>query len=180
MPPTYPVVFAPHHSTGMSPVMAKTTTTPETVDSDVNDVVFSDTDLRGITSFEDALRLAAEKYGSVIDAADEIGSGFVMLDDKDKLVNEPFVIISYTFPEGDFRNDDGELSHFAVMRVVTKHGDRFVVTDGSHGIYSQLDEFYVRSGRKGGLLVGGGLRKSTYETEINGVMQPATTYYLNV
>lgn len=160
--------------------MAKATADVETVDETMTDVNFSDTELRSVSSFEDAMRLAAEKYGSVIDAADEIGSGFVMLDNKDKLVGEPFVILSYSFPEGDYRDADGNIGHFAVMRVVTKHGDRFVVTDGSHGIYSQLDEFHVRSGRKGGILVNGGLRKSEYETEINGVMQPAVTYYLNV
>lgn len=152
----------------------------ETISDAMPDIAFSDTELRNITSFDEAVRLAAEKFGGVVDAADEIGSGFVMLDDKSKLVGEPFIIISYSFPEGDYRNETGEMSHFAVLRLVTKHGDRYVITDGGHGIYSQLDEFHVRSGRQGGLLVNGGLRRSDYETEVNGQMQPATTYYLNV
>lgn len=161
--------------------MAKATAAAdETIDETMEDVNFSDTELRGISSFEDAMRLAAEKYGDVIDAADEIGSGFIMLDNKDKLVGEPFVILSFAFPEGDFLDEDGNPGHFAVVRLVTKHGDRFVVTDGSHGIYQQLEDFHIRSGRSGGLVVSGGLRKSEYKTEVNGVMQPAVTYYLNV
>lgn len=161
--------------------MAKATASArETVDETVASVSFSDAELRGISSFEDALRLAEEKYGDVIDAAEEIGSGFVMLDNKDKLVGEPFVILSFAFPEGDFLDENGNPGHYAVVRLVTKHGDRLVLTDGSHGIYQQLEDFHIRSGRTGGLLVSGGLRKSEYKTEVNGVMQRAVTYYLNV
>lgn len=161
--------------------MAKATASArETVDETVTSVNFSDAELRGISSFEDALRLAEEKYGSIIDAAEEIGSGFVMVDNKDKLVGEPFVILSFSFPEGDFLDENGNPGHYAVVRLVTKHGDRLVLTDGSHGIYQQLEDFHIRSGRTGGLLVNGGLRKSEYKTEVNGVMQRAVTYYLNV
>lgn len=151
----------------------------DAIDVDQN-VSFSDTELRGITSYEDALRLVETKYGDVVDAADEIGSGFVLLSDKNKLVGEPFVILSLNFIEGDYRNDLGEKTYYVAARVVTKHGDRFVLIDGSAGIYIQLDDWHVRSGRSGGMVVSGGLRKSEYETEINGQMQPATTYYLNV
>lgn len=168
--------------------MAKAAQRDETVSETVSDNAekfgdegmtrFSDTDLRNISSFEDAIRLAEQAYGSVVDATDEIGSGFIMLDNKDRLCDVPFLILSVSFPEGDYRNPDtGEMSHFAVVRLVTQTGDRFVVTDGGHGIYSQLDEFVVRSGRTGGILVKGGLRKSEYDHPEHG---RSVTYYLNV
>lgn len=150
-------------------------------DSAIADTVFSDTELRGITSFEDALALVQETYGDVLDAADEIGSGFVLLKDKNKLVDVPFIILSFSFPEGDFTDENGLKSHFSVMRVVTERGDRYVVVDGSTGIYDQLDQFYGRSGRNGGMMVKGGLRRSDYEyTDAQGKTSPASTYYLNV
>lgn len=148
---------------------------------DTGAVTFADAELRGITSFEAAIAAVEGKFGSVADASEEIGSGFVMLDDKEKLIGETFIIVSFSFPQGDYRDDNGELSHFAVARLVTQRGDRYVITDGGHGIYSQLDEFAVRSGRAGGLLVRGGLRKSEYEyVNDKGITQPAVTYYLNV
>lgn len=154
--------------------------TPEIAD-ELDSATFSDAELRGIGSFEEAMALASDKFGGIVDAASEIGSGFVMLDNKDKLIGEPFIILSMSFPEGDFRDADGVTSHFVVARLVTQHNDHFVITDGGHGIYSQLDEFYVRSGKSGGILVKGGLRKSEYEyTDDKGNVSPAVTYYLNV
>lgn len=154
----------------------------EMFESDRNTVTFSDTELRGIGSFAEALALVETKYGDVIDASSEIGSGFVILEDKDALLNVPFVILSYAFPEGDRVDAHGIARHYSLMRVVTKHNEHFVVTDGGTGIYEQLDEYYVRSGRKGGLLVERGLRKSeyVYTDPTTGEVSPATTYYLNV
>lgn len=152
----------------------------ETADA-LDSAVFSDTELRGIGSFEEAMALASDKFGDVLDASAVIGSGFIMLEDKDKLLNETFLILSTSFPEGDFRDADGVASHFAVVRLVTARNDHYVITDGGHGIYSQLDEFSVRTGRSGGILVKGGLRKSEYEyTDDKGNVSPAVTYYLNV
>lgn len=142
---------------------------------------FSDAELRGADSFDAAVALATATFGGVIDASTEIGSGFVMLTSKDRLVNEPFVILSFSFHEGDYlRGDTGEKGFFVAVMLVTKRNERFVMIDGGAGIYSQLDDFYVRTSRSGGMLVNMGLRKSEYETEIDGRMQPATTYYLNV
>lgn len=160
--------------------MAKSTNAPESVSTDV-ELRISDAQLRDISSFEDAIRLAESVYGSVVDASEEIGSGFVMLENKDRLTDVPFLILSCSFPEGDYRNEIGELSKFAVVRLVTDKGDRLVITDGGHGVFTQLSELNERTGRSGGILVKGGLRRSDYSYEdANGVTQPATTYYLNV
>lgn len=139
---------------------------------------FSDSELRSVDSFEAALALAAAEYGSVIEAADEIGSGFVMLDNKDRLIGERFVILHMSFPEsGTFRNDLGEFVHFVAAMIVTERNDRYVLIDGGTGIYAQLDEWFVRSGRPGGLVVNG-LRKSEYDLPDGS--GKGTTYYLNV
>jgi hypothetical protein len=146
-----------------------------------NDNTFTDAQLRSVDSFEAALALASQEYGDVLDAADEIGSGFVNLDNKDRLIDTTFLILSFAISEGDFRGDDGFLQHFASVRVVTRAGEKFWFTDGGTGIYRQLEDLAVRSGRKGGILVNNGLRKSEYEFEDSkGNMQPGVTYYLNV
>lgn len=143
---------------------------------------FTDADLRGIASFEDALALATATYGDVVDATDEIGSGFVRLDNKSRLIDTPFVIMSFALSEGDYIDGGtGVKQHFASVRVVTRSGDKYWFTDGGTGIYRQLEDMSVRSGRNGGILVDGGLRKSEYQFEdSDGNMQPGTTFYLNV
>lgn len=122
---------------------------------------FDDATLRGISSFEDAMRLAADTYGSVIGDADlELGNGFRVAtdDDKARLVNVPFIILTYTFNDGDY----GE---FATMMVITSpNGDRLIVNDGSTGIFSQLLDIMKTTNRTGGIFIERGLRVSEYAT----------------
>jgi hypothetical protein len=146
-----------------------------------NSQPFSDADLRSVTSFDEALELAQREYGDVLDATDEIGAGFVELKDKSRLVDVPFVILSFTINEGDFRNEHGQLQYFCACRVVTRSGDKYWFTDGGTGIYQQLEDLAVRSRRMGGILVPRGLRESKYEwTDEYGNQQPGITHYLNV
>lgn len=150
-------------------------------DAVADDPNFSDAELRTISSFEDALALAEHTFGDVLDATTEIGSGFVRLENKDRLCDETFIILSFSLTEGDFIGDDGFKQHFAAVRVVTKSGGKYWFTDGGTGIYRQLEDLKTRSNRGGGILVNNGLRKSTYEWEDDkGNMQPGVTYYLNV
>jgi hypothetical protein len=145
------------------------------------DAHFSDVQLRGVSSFEEAMQLATETFGDVLDAADEIGSGFVKLENKDRLVDTEFVILSYSMSEGDFRDTDGFLQHFVSARIVTRAGEKFFFTDGGTGIYRQLEDLAVRSGRTGGIHVKNGLRRSEYTwVDKNGNDQPGVTHYLNV
>lgn len=139
--------------------------------SDVYDV----TELRGISSFEDALALAQEKMGDTINAEKELGTGFRVLNgpDKDRLLGVTFIILSMDFNEGD----QGD---FVSFLCVTEDGNKYVVNDGSTGIFKTLDEYRLRGGKPGALLVNGGLRKSEYEKEVEGKMTKAVTYYLNV
>lgn len=129
-------------------------------------------DLRAVTSFEDAARLLAEHGVAVADATTEIGDGFTLLDDKSALLNVPFLALQWTFAAGDFGPD----SEFVVMRVLTSNGDKFIITDGGTGLYQQVRDYYDRTGSDGGLLVRRGLRKSEYDNEHG----HGVTFYLNV
>lgn len=136
--------------------------------SDVYDV----TELRGISSFDDAKRLASSRFEDLDNASDVMGSGFAVLNgaDKTRLIGVPFIILSMDFNEGD-------QGPFVSFLVVTKDNAKYVVNDGSSGIYAQLDEWYLRTSKAGGIVVEGGLRKSDYVHEVYG---PSTTFYLNV
>lgn len=135
-------------------------------------------DLRGIESFDDALRLMQEAGIEVEDAADAIGDGFVLLDSKSILEDVPLVFLTWS-------ESSGEQGEYTVARVVAKMPNgtvgKFVVVDGSStGIHFQLKE-YSRShgGKVGGLTAFGGLRVSNYEVEVDGKTQAATTVYIN-
>lgn len=141
--------------------------------------VFTDTDLRGIDSFEAAIQAAERQYGAIVEASDEIGSGFVILENKDRLIDNRFIILHMTFPTSKtYRNPDtGEYVSFVSCHIVTANNERYILIDGGAGIYAQLDEWSVRSNRSGGLVVNG-LRKSEYDLPDGS--GKGTTYYLNV
>lgn len=132
--------------------------------------------LAGIVSFEDAVALAREAYGvdNVVEAADVLGDGFKMLENKVTLIGVPFFAVSWNFVQGDH----GE---YVICRVITQDNQKLIITDGSRGIREMLANYSKSSGRYGGLFVRKGLRKSdyTYEDE-KGVTQNATTFYLDV
>lgn len=143
--------------------------TPESANRNAS--LYSDTELRGISSFEEAKRLATEKFGSIDDATEVMGTGFTVLNgkDKDKLVKVPFVILSMDFNTGD-------QGPYVSFLCVTEDDRKYVVNDGGTGIYKQLDEWMVRTGKGGGLFVNG-LRKSEYDHPEHG---RSTTYYLSI
>lgn len=147
-------------------------------------------DLRAITSFQDAQRLLEANQVELLDASTEIGDGFTLLDNKDVLVDIPFIALTWVFSDGDYPVIDekgvpqvdpetGEpiMGKFCTMRVVTGDGKKFIVNDGGTGIAKQLLGFEQRTGRSVGLLVQKGLRKSSYNHPIYGA---GTTHYLNV
>lgn len=150
----------------------ETTISGEAVKKVRNSDRYDITELRGVTSFADAKGLAEAKFGELDNAADAMGSGFSVLNggDKARLIGVPFVILSMDFNSGD-------QGPFVSFLIVTKDNAKYVVNDGSSGIYAQLDEWFVRTAKAGGMLVEGGLRKSDYDHPIYG---PATTFYLNV
>lgn len=116
-----------------------------------------DQDLRGVQSYDDAMQLAEAINGAVIDISEELGSGFALLEDKDKLQKTEFVIIQWRFTAGDFGG-------FVSAAIVTRGGDKFIINDGSTGIMKQLMDLSQRRKQFGGLRVAHGLRKSQYPT----------------
>lgn len=143
--------------------------------------VFDMTTLRDLDDFDAAMALLVEEYGTVEDAEKVIGTGFTLLDKhgKARLVGEPFLVLHVIFPESrEYRNDEGSPLHYCVAHIMTKDGRKFVLIDGGTGVYPQLEEWAVRTGRQGGLYVGAGLRESTYELP-DGTGE-GTTYYLAV
>lgn len=143
----------------------------------------SDDQLRSIKSFDDALALASELYdGEVHSITEELGNGFTVLstEDKDRLINVPFIIIGTRFNQGK----EGE---FVTIALTTKSGEKYIINDGSTGIFRQLagdpsagePGLVERTGRPGGWYVPCGLRRSDYEVEVDGKVRSATTYYLD-
>lgn len=120
---------------------------------------FDDALLRGITSFEDAVKLAADVWGGITTAGEHIGNGFSVVpkDQKSRLIGVGFVILAMKFHEGDH----GE---YVSMLLVTANGDRLILNDGSTGIYYQARDLVDVTGKSGGFSVSDGLRLSEYDT----------------
>lgn len=135
-------------------------------------------DLRSLQSFEDAVAFATEQYGAVVDAATEIGDGFILCDDKDRLIDVPMMMLGWRFTPGDYG------AEFVVIRAFLKNAitvagedtNKVVIIDGGTGINAQIKDYMDRTNRSGGMLVSRGLRKSEYDNEYG----HGTTHYLNV
>lgn len=116
---------------------------------------------------------------TVTSAADVLGTGFTVLDDKDRLIGVPFYIVDWHVSTGD----NGEFTSLLVLTPEVK----IVVNDGGSGIPAQIQELepYARDGI---IFVPKGLRKSVFYYDPENVedksreQQPgyrkATTYYL--
>lgn len=120
---------------------------------------FDDALLRGIASFDDAVKLAADVWGGITPAGEHIGNGFSVVpkDQKERLVGVSFVVLAMKFHDGDH----GE---YVSMLLVTSNGDRLILNDGSTGIYYQARTLVELTGRSGGFSVSDGLRVSEYDT----------------
>lgn len=119
-----------------------------------------------ISSFQEALAYA-NSQGAVIHAS-ELGDGFQLLKEKDKLIGVPFIIVGIRQNESEY--DDEKV--YSVVRLVTERGSKVVIVDGGTGINSQVTNLPESVG---GILVPGGLRRSDYQYE----GKPASTYYLD-
>lgn len=121
---------------------------------------FTDDELRRVTSFEDAFKLAQQVYGEVSDVSEELGNGFTLISNKGKLVGVPFIVLSCGFNEGDYGD-------YVTVAAVTKSGDKYIFNDGSSGVFSQMFELVRTLRRTGGFVVPGGLRDNEYDTCTN-------------
>lgn len=151
--------------------------TPDVI-AESNKRLMTDTDLSAIASFADAMSTVENTFGGVDDFAN-YGSGFEVLDDKDKLLKTPFVILEFTFSQG-------EMGEFVSAPLVTEDGRKYILNDGSTGICKQLRDVRDRRLANGifpaqqGVAVRKGLRVSSYKytDPTTGKETPAKTYYL--
>lgn len=147
----------------------------------------SNDELLEISSFEDAIALVEEVYGTVLLADQVIGNGFRMLANKSALVGKGIVLLKWKFLPGDFARE------YVNMLIVTEDGDRYLVNDGSTGIAAQLREYSDRADRFGGMVVRNGFTESSYTfcsepgcvlgakcQEEGHKRTPASTFYLDL
>ncbi len=118
-------------------------------------------------------------YGELT-SSDQFGDGFTMLEDKDKLLGVPFLILDSSVTASKDFTRNGEPTQFVAFRAVTRPGEKFIVIDGSTGVCTQLIEWRTKTGRRGGFVCQKGMRKSEYVyRDDKGDESPATTYYLD-
>ena len=139
----------------------------------------SESQLRSIVTFSDAISLAESVYGAVALSSEVLGDGFTLVE-KDKLLGVPFVLIDYTVHTSTTNFDEnGEGLKFVTVRCVTQEDKRVAFNDGSTGVARQLRDLAARE-IYGGIYVQNGLRASEYEvTDDKGRKSSATTYYLS-
>jgi hypothetical protein len=137
--------------------------------------------LKHIASFDDAVAAAHTTMGGIVAADQELGDGFALLDNKRKgsLVGIPLVLLEWWFRPGERGNTE-----YVAIRTVARHEGgstgKYIVTDGGAGIYRQLKDYTAKSGRTGGLMVRGGLRRSDYVIrDESGNEKESTTFYLD-
>ena len=142
--------------------------------------VISTDALREIDSFEAALELARETFGGTVAVSDVLSDGFALVEDKRKLINVRFLVVSFSFAVSKERFDEnGKGLKYAVVRLVTERNEKLFLTDGSAGIYNQLVNLADR-GIYGSILANHGLRMSEYEVvNDKGAKEIARTFYLD-
>jgi hypothetical protein len=142
---------------------------------------YTDDDLRRMRDFDAVLAELADSETPVLLSGEHIGSGSELLTDKEKLVDTPFIALTWQFHESDsFRDGDGGII-FVSVHVLTKDGDRFVFNDGTKGgVRDQLMELSTKTQRFEMLVCEKGLRVSKYDYEDpnTGMTSAATSYYI--
>lgn len=129
----------------------------------------SEQELAQASTFADLQELMNAAYGETVNIANVAGDGFVPLDDKSRLVQTPFIIVTAEL------HDSEAYGKVAVLRVVTEDNKRYKIRDMSSGIRDQVKTM----ARTGNILCPNGLRVSNYTfTNDQGKEQSASTYYL--
>lgn len=132
--------------------------------------VFTNEELANVESFSDAVKLAADEFGGVINAHEDknLGTGFRLTSDEDKyrLIGVPLLLLDWRFNPGDFGDD--YVSIHAVQQNEDGSASKLVINDGGTGICRDLKVYTQKTNRMGGLFVKRGLRVSEYDTIADG------------
>lgn len=117
-----------------------------------------------IETWDDALRLAMEEFGTILNIADtSLGDGFRVAseDDKRRLIGVPLLLLEWRWVDGDF----GDYVSVAAI-AQGDNGTKWIINDGSTGIREQVREIETKYGVNGGVMVRNGLRVSDYNTDL--------------
>lgn len=138
---------------------------------------FSDEELRNLDSLDSIKALLGEQVGNATD----LGSGFVVLDKESKrrICGVPLLFLFWQFSDGIGEKGEKVTAHVVQLSPDGVVSGKFIINDGSTGIYEQLKEYTSRTNASKGLFVPKGLRASDYITTINGRDEAATTYYID-
>lgn len=148
--------------------MVKQSDTQEVARTEVSRSALSE-----LESMADAIAFLQSQGVQVTEAADVLGDGFAVVQDKNTLVGEPFLILQRDEKLGDY-------GPFSILLCMSGTGRKFVVTDGGAGIHKQLEELERAKGINTGIMCRKGLTRSDYTyTNEKGQETPATTYYLD-
>jgi hypothetical protein len=132
--------------------------------------VFNREQLGAIDSFDAAMALAEQEFGSVVLAHEEslLGDGFRKAEDADKerLIGKPLLFLDWRFLPSDFGQDDWVFIH-AVERGENGQAIKWMISDGGSGIARDLREYTAKTSRTGGMIVKNGLRKSSFYFDNN-------------
>lgn len=146
-----------------------------------NVAILTTDELQNAVTWDDYTKLLNSQGVELILAHETLGDGFAVVKDKNIFLGKPLMFLEWRFNEGD----QGE---FVSARVIVQEQNgiaRYILNDGSTGIYQQLKELSESRNVFGGLAVRNGLRKSDYtyddvDEKTGEVKQkPATTYYID-
>jgi hypothetical protein len=125
---------------------------------------------RELTSWEEVESALADPDTLVLD-------DYRLLEDKRALIGVPFFINNWRFQPSD-------TGGYVIVRCVARlpenpQGQKIVFTDGSTGIYAQLEKITKTTGKQSRMMVRHGLNMSEYDKELDdGTHTRAKTFYL--
>jgi hypothetical protein len=127
-------------------------------------------DWTGVDSWDAAV---AAFQGNIQDSVNTFGDG-VKLVEKKELIDREFILLEC---RPVYNKKTGELDYLNFL-CIARNGNKFCFNDGSTGCMRQAQEIEERTGElPEGIYCQRGLRSSTYEVEVDGKLQEATTYY---
>lgn len=117
--------------------------------------------LSSLETWDEAIGLIQQEYGTLEDISDVLGDGFKLIQDKSKLVGLPLLLMEWTVNKGDF-------GLFVSVRAIARNPAdktpwKVIFNDGSTGIAEQLARYTQTRHRSGGLIAQNGLRDSEYK-----------------
>lgn len=130
-------------------------------------------DWSAVDSWEKASAYFQSQGIMIEDSVNVFGDGVKLVEKKD-LVDREFILLE---TREVYSKKTGELEYFNFL-IMLRNGNKACFNDGSTGCMRQAQEYAEKNGNlPTGIYTQRGLRFSTYEVEVDGKPQEATTYY---